>query len=339
MTTEPLFLLKETEKLGIDFFVVGLPRCRLAWIANYLSYDNMECHFDAFAPGLNGAGPDVISKLENFQKIIGVADGAAVMFQDKLVEQYPYAKWVVITRNYNDICNSLKTLGVPVDTRLSTLNYKIGELRSKLSPLVVPFESLDKSIQDVAMFVNSDWKNPQWRHDQLVRLNVQSKFTKDDLVKIPAVNPLSIKAEAPSPTLTQETYFKLLQEICGDDKLAYRWLYQVIHAATIMDHVIDNDPIDYEQFDAIMKGVLLEWGVNDFYKRYAPYLAPVMSASISAWQHSAGDMKRIKHYDIYTEVPCAVAFVLGGQEKVDKFSPRLRELANQLLIEDTKRDS
>jgi hypothetical protein len=322
----------------IDFFIVGLPRCRMAWIANYLTYGDTECHFDGFVPGLYGEGPDVIEMYYNPEKVVGVADGAALMFQDRLIEKYPHAKWVVITRPHPTVIASVKKLGIPIDDRLTTLHYKMGELRAKVQPLVVPFDSLDKSIKDIATFVNPSWKCPQWRHDMLVGLNVQTRITQDDLVKIPLINPLSKAAEPVTPTKTQDDFFKLIQEICGDNKLAYRWLWQAIEVASILDHVMDSELIDFQHFDTVMKGVLLEWGINEFYKKNAIYLSPVMSQAIASWQHSTGSFKRAGHYNIYTSVPTAVAFLMGGQEYVDKFAPRLHALVEQLEIEDTKRD-
>lgn len=322
----------------IDFFIVGLPRSRMAWIANYLTWDDQIAYFDAFAEGLNGTGPECIERLHGAAPSTGIADGAAAMFQDRLIAKYPKAKWVVVTRPHDQVIASLKRLGVSIDDRLNTIDCKIGELRLKVKPLVVPFPSLDFTIKDIAHFVNPSWECPKWRHDMLIGLNVQSRLTNADLLKIPAINPLSEKAEPMQVTQTQDDYFKLLQEICGDNKLAYGWLWQAIEVASIVDHVMDGEIIDLRHFDMVMKGVLLEWGLNEFFLKNSRYLLPTMSAALSAWQHATGEMKRVKHYDIYTELPCAVAFMRGGQPLVDQFSPRLRSLVEQLMIEDNIRD-
>lgn len=145
-------------------------------------------------------------------------------------------------------------------------------------------------------------------------------------------------SEVKEHTKTQDSFFETLQEICGDNKLAYRWLWQAVEVASILDHVTDGDKINLQHFDTIMKGVLLEWGINDFYKKNSLFLTPVMSSALSAWQHSTGEMRRSAHYQVYTALPCAVAFLLGGQERVDKHSPRLYSLVEQLMLEDNIRD-
>lgn len=322
----------------ITAFVVGLPRSRMAWVANYLSYGNQLAIFDAFSYGLEDKGPDCIKDFENLAESVVICDLSALVFRDRMISEYPNAKWVIIDRPVTEVVASLKKLQVPVDDKLFIVHHKIGELKLKTSPLVVHFRFLDSAIKDVAKFINPGWTCPDVRHKMLTGLNVQSKSTVKDFQAIPEVNPNSKAAEPCVPTEAETAYFKVLQEICGGNELAYRWLNQAMQCATIIDHVSDGDLINSQQFDAITKGVLLEWGLNSFFMKFAPNLIPVMSASLSAWQHATGDMRRVKHYDIYTEVPCAVAFVLGGQERVDRFSPRLRSLVEQLMQEDDKRD-
>lgn len=311
----------------------------MAWIANYLSYGDMACHFDAFVPGLQGLGPAAIQDLANTAKVVGIADSAALLYQDRLITKNPHAKWVAVERDPAEVRESFKKLNVPVDDRLTLVNHKLGELKLKTDVKVFSFNELDNGgIQKLALYVNPNWGCPGWRHDMLIGLNVQSKATVSDLEKIPSVNPLSEAAEPMTPTKTQENFFAMLQEICGSDGNAYRWLCQAIQCATCIDHVMDNDLIDYALFDETMKSILLEWGVNEFFLKNSRYLVPVMSAALSAWQHSTGEMKRVKHYDIYTELPCAIAFMRGGQALVDKFSPRLRAIVEQLMLEDEIRD-
>jgi hypothetical protein len=49
-------------------------------------------------------------------------------------------------------------------------------------------------------------------------------------------------------------------------------------------------------------------------------------------------MIKDKAYSIYEDVPSAVAFILGGQPRVDKFMPILRTLVKDLRQEDDIRD-
>jgi len=263
------------------------------------------------------------------------------MFQDRLIEKYPSAKWVIVEREFPDVVESFSVLGIPIiDNRLTNIHYKLDELKLKAAPLIVPFDTLNCSIRDVAKFLNPEWKCPDYRHEMLINMNVQYDRVKGlkELSEIPVVNPLSESAEPPLPTKAQKDYFAVLREICGQNELAYRWMEQAILCATVIDHIADGDPIDYRLFDETMKGLILEWGINSFFCKYAQNLIPVMSTVLATWQHSAGEFARSSHYQVYTAIPCAVAFLLGGQGLVDKISPRLFEAVNKLLLEDNERD-
>lgn len=83
----------------ITAFVVGLPRSRMAWTANYLSWGNQLAIFDAFSHGLEGKGPDCIKDFENLAESVVICDLSALVFRDRLMNEYPDAKWVVIDRN------------------------------------------------------------------------------------------------------------------------------------------------------------------------------------------------------------------------------------------------
>lgn len=319
----------------MDFFIVGFPRSRLAWIANYLTYGNMNCHFDVLKNGLDGSGLLALDKYEDLTEIVGIADGGALLYQNQLRAKYPKAKWILVTRPWQEVEASCKKLGVAARDKLVYINQKIEELKTKEGMYILPFDRIDDLIGEVATWINPDWACPTDRHEMLMGLNVQSKLTKVDLEAIPEVNPMSKLSEPVNPTPVQIAYFETLQEICKDNKLAYRWLWQAIGCATIFDHVMDDDLIDKTHFEGVFKGVLLEWGVNDFYRKNSMFLAPTLAACLSAWQHSSNTAK---HYDIYTELPCAVAFLLGGQERIDLYMPRLRALADKLKEEDDERD-
>ena len=62
--------------------------------------------------------------------------------------------------------------------------------------------------------------------------------------------------------------------------------------------------------------------------------APAQGAHIRRTGRPRG---RQRHYDCYTETAKAVAFVLGGQALVAKFSRRIHETAARLLAENDQK--
>jgi hypothetical protein len=312
--------LKRMGRTGMfDFFITGFPFSGMAWIANYLSYDKMLCHYGEPSPDLARCAG-----------IVGVSGSGLLLMQDRLIKENPNAKWILIDRSHSDARQAFRDHNLPVDQTLTDMGYKIGELRLKTKVYIAPFDALHSLISDIARHIDPGWTCPKSRHDMLVKMNIEVA---------PPVSHKAKPAEAPRPTKTQLAYYEVLREICNSNNNAYRWLCQAIPSASIVDHVVDGDLIDFKVFDHVVKGVLLEWGLNDFFLKNSRYLIPVMSAAMSAWQFSVGDMKRVKHYDIYSELPCAVGFILGGQQLVDRFSPKLRQLVAQLMDEDNRRDT
>jgi hypothetical protein len=124
--------------------------------------------------------------------------------------------------------------------------------------------------------------------------------------------------------------------MCASDLNAYVWLHQVIQVALVWDHVADGDAVDKQAFESAMRAVVTEWPMNPFLRKHADYVIPTAAASISAWKNNDS---RDLHYSVYREIPCAVAFVLGGNPLVDKFMPKISELVKKMREEDDKRDA
>lgn len=141
-----------------------------------------------------------------------------------------------------------------------------------------------------------------------------------------------------SPTLTPTCteYINTIREMCGENIYARLWLEQVIQVALVWDHHIDEgDKKDPRMFNHAMTVLVTEWPLNPFLRKNAECLIPTVVASISAWKNNES---RDLHYSVYREVPCSVAFVLGGNQLVEQFMPRISELAKKMAIEDDIRD-
>lgn len=130
-------------------------------------------------------------------------------------------------------------------------------------------------------------------------------------------------------------YLALLKELCADDMNAYGWLVQMIQIALVWDHIVDGDAVNPQRADEAIANVVLQWPVNPFLRTNAMSLAPVMAATVNAWRSG---ISRDLDYSVYREVPAAVAFIIGGNKRVETFMPRINALVKQLRLEDDERD-
>jgi hypothetical protein len=145
--------------------------------------------------------------------------------------------------------------------------------------------------------------------------------------------------ESSIPTVNQQLAVNLVTEMCGDRQDAAAYVFMFWDFALGWDHVVDGDPIDMETYDRAMKNALLLLPCNTFFIENRMTLIPVMSAVIGAWQHSNKDgAPKIKAFDIYTEIPSVVAYLLGGQTLVDQYIPKLREVMQTVCKEDDLKD-
>jgi len=140
-------------------------------------------------------------------------------------------------------------------------------------------------------------------------------------------------------TREHKEYLALVEELCQPAKGAYRWFEQVMETALLWDHVIDGDEIEAKRVNFVFNALTTEWVFNDFFHTNRALLVPVLVNCISAWKHSnISPSAKIKAYDIYTELPCVLALVIHGQEGVQRYMPRIREMMDRERWLDTRRD-
>ncbi len=198
------------------------------------------------------------------------------------------------------------------------------------APLRVPHDALPEAVRDIAKYVDGGWVHNEARHQMLVELG-SSRFKEP--------SPIQGDVEPPAPTPGVTECLALIAEMTASEPLATRWIHQVIETALVWDHVADKDPIDFQMTDRVFKNLTTEWPMNGFLIKYAASLMPVLSSAISEWQASYLEgMPKHGAYAIYTDVPSAVAYIIGGQDLVDKYMPRIRKLVHELHLEDEIRD-
>jgi len=309
----------------MDYIITGLPRSRKAWLANYFTFGENFCAFEPFRDGTE----NLARYLPSDYKVMGAADSSAAFFQDWIIHNYPQLKWVLIIREPKDSAESIKRLGLHPSQQFHDASVKLAELRAKVDPMVIPFEKLDYSLDAIEDYLGIHVDSN--RRNMLSGMNVKSKEV--------SLSDARVEVEKAGFTPNNREYMGLLWEICKPNAQAYKWLAQLTQTALVWDHVVDYDPIDLKMTDSVFKALLLEWSLNTFWQTNHASLLPVMSSAISNWQCSyLNEMSKDKAYQIYEDVPAAVAFILGGQERVDRYLPRLRILVHRLRLEDDMRD-
>lgn len=143
----------------------------------------------------------------------------------------------------------------------------------------------------------------------------------------------------PEQTELHRKYNALVAEICAPQPLAYRWFCQVVEIARVWDHVVDGDTINIKAADAAFQLVTLEWINNEFYYVNRAVLTAVLTNCMSAWKFHTSHADRVKAYDIYTEIPTALCWLIRGLAGIEHYIPKLRENIDRERWEDTRRDN
>jgi hypothetical protein len=140
-------------------------------------------------------------------------------------------------------------------------------------------------------------------------------------------------------TETQLAIWRKMEEICKGDEDAFKFYNGLCDSVLTWDHIIDDESVDPETAERAFQFLLLDAPLNPFFQRYKDSLVPVIMNAVSSWKFSNGQgAPKIKAYDIYTEVACAIAFILGGREAVEKHIPELRQMQWQNCQEDDATD-
>jgi hypothetical protein len=152
------------------YFITGLPRCRSAWLANLLTWDNSFCYHDGW---LGIASVDQFAAMLNETPAdkVGNSDPANVFFWEELAERFPEAKWVVVKRDYETTLASCQRAFTSVRREsLAAMSDRLNELVATLQPLVIDYEQLGDGAV-VARYCGVDV--PRRRYDMLAHLQVQ----------------------------------------------------------------------------------------------------------------------------------------------------------------------
>lgn len=321
------------------FFIAGLPRSRTAWLANFLTWGNTCCHHDLWGR---------VRSIEELRTVfdetpahnVGNSDAGNVLHHEALTQEFPEAKWFIVNRPIDEVHASCQRVGLADMSTLEMLARKLEELRGRVN--VVHEFTFDRMgafqvAQEAMAFLGIGI--PSYRLELLESMNVQT-HAPAALAKIATMRPEDVCAAEPLElSEANQRYLAAVRGLCDRQPQAFAWFLCVLELATVWDHCIDGDGVSPAMADRVFTAVTTEWPLNEWWLTHRAALVPALVAARSAWRWSnRADAPKFKAYDLYTELPAVMAWLIGGNALVETALPTIRECALALLEEDERRD-
>ena len=145
-----------------NFFIIGLPRSRTAWLSNFLTYDDMFCYHE----GLNGCSSisDYKSKLGSFR---GDSNTGLMLFNFE--KHFPEAKVVIIDSEIDKASEfSKETYGEDITETLKLMKERLDGIKG----LHINVNDINDKLKEIWEYVSDKTFNKE-RTDMLVKLNIQ----------------------------------------------------------------------------------------------------------------------------------------------------------------------
>ena len=151
-----------------NFFVVGLPRSRTAWMANFLTYDDHYCYHEA----INGCKSmdEYKEKLGNF-----IGDSSTSLMLMDIEKNFPDSKIVKIVGNLDQSIASSKKIYPEVDEGwISFLDDQLYDMKSGINgnTLTVNINKLDSCLPWIWTFLFGTAVDHE-RLDTLLKFRIQ----------------------------------------------------------------------------------------------------------------------------------------------------------------------
>lgn len=146
-----------------NFFVVGLPRSRTAWLANFLTYDGYFCYHE---------GVDGCSTIQEYKNKLGndKGDSCTALMMLNLQKEFPEAPVLIIESDVKRAINFTKeTYGKDLSKELKQLKEQMTFMKG----LRIPVESINDSLEEIWSYLIGTPYDKE-RGDLLKQLNIQT---------------------------------------------------------------------------------------------------------------------------------------------------------------------
>ena len=161
-----------------NFFILGHPRSRTAWLSTFMTYGDCFCLHEAY---VHAEGIDNLSdtfKLFTAFDFVGTADSGLAFYADQLLKEFPNARYVVIDRPVQDCADSLDRIYPKVIATTWPVSG-LAKIMARPETMVVKFHELDiRKCLEIHTFCT--WQEPYThsfaflkRLEDLDRFNIQ----------------------------------------------------------------------------------------------------------------------------------------------------------------------
>lgn len=153
------------KRRNTNFFVVGLPRSRTAFMANFLTYDGHYCYHEA----INGCNTmdEYKEKLGNF-----IGDSSTALMIMDIEKHYPDAPIIKIVGNLDQSIKSSKKIYEEVDEEwIEFLDYQLKQMTSG-NCLNIHIDELDACLPHIWKYLFG-YEVDQERLDMLLNMRVE----------------------------------------------------------------------------------------------------------------------------------------------------------------------
>ena len=149
----------------MNFFILGLPRSRTAWLANFMTYDEFYCYHE----GINSC-----SSIDDYKTKLGSSGGdstTAIMEVD-ITKYFPTSRKVIIDSSITAaVAYGKEHFGIDTTELLLQTKEKLDEMHG----LHVPLENIDSELETIWAYLTNDIQFDAKRAELLLSLDIKTK--------------------------------------------------------------------------------------------------------------------------------------------------------------------
>ena len=321
------------------FFIVGLPRSRTAWLANLLTVPGQSFCWHEGEAGHKDLGVLVEKMKARPERRVGNASSAIACYGDTVYKLLPEARYIIIERDPESAKLAFaEAAGDYVDVdivwpKIVQLFNSFIESLSEHYVLKIRYDQLhdEETCINIWDFATGElpWDSERWQ--MLSELNVQANVA-PRAAKCAVMPPSESNPPTQKPVAADvvpdchEEYYKILREFLPEQ--AITWVHQACRIARFWDHIVDGDPISKLEAEISFNALLFEWPEMPFYNDFGPQLRNAVKRSIFEWRNGNA-------WDLCYRLPMMCAVSAGDIYKFHEVAPRLKEVINQIALEDT----